>query len=292
MSRRITPTQLRSRIRQAEAKQRQAVQKYNQAVRQHNQKTKRAVDQYNREVRAHNTKVRANKARIQRALQQLSRIKVTTRYTVIHASAQTLNNAYTRLRDQLGISAHGPDYETLIAYAEQENANSLDVTNALLGEAAEEQPTEADLTDTAIASELSSISPDLDSRWNGAIYALSPRNPDAARHFCTSTREIIATILDIKAPDDAVLTATPNCQKTPNGTPSRRAKIHYCLQRKGLADLTLETFIEEDIKNVVSLFDVLSAATHGPAGKYGLTQLHPLKQRVEDAILFLAKIVD
>jgi len=37
---------------------------------------------------------------------------------------------------------------------------------------------------------------------------------------------------------------------------------------------------------------VLSAATHGPAGAYGIAELVPIKQRVEDAILFLAKIVD
>ncbi len=50
--------------------------------------------------------------------------------------------------------------------------------------------------------------------------------------------------------------------------------------------------MDEDINNVVELFKVLSAGTHGPAGKYGMNELYPLKQRVEDAILFLAKIVD
>lgn len=292
MPRRITPSQFRSRIRQAEAKRRQAVQKLNREIRQHNQKVKRVVDQYNRDVRSYNAKVRANKARIQRALQQLSRLQVTTRYAVLHTSVRTLNEAYVRLQQQSRTAALGADYDTLIGYAEQENANSLDVTNALLGGPAEEEPREDDLAGTAITSELRQISTDLDRRWHGAVYSLSRRNPDAARHFCTSSREIITTILDVKALDAEVVALMPDCDKTPEGAPTRRARIHYCLQRKGLADQALETFVEEDINNIIELFKVLSAGTHGPAGKYGLTELFPLKQRVEDAIFFLAKIVD
>ena len=102
----------------------------------------------------------------------------------------------------------------------------------------------------------------------------------------------MTTILDLKVPYAVVEAAHPNCQKTPEGTPTRRARIDYCLTRKGLGNDALASFVDSDISNVVDLFHILSAGTHGPAGKYGLVELHPLKRRVEDAILFLSKIVD
>lgn len=38
-------------------------------------------------------------------------------------------------------------------------------------------------------------------RWKGALFSLSPTNPDAAQHFCTSAREVLTSMLDIAAPD-------------------------------------------------------------------------------------------
>ena len=42
--RRITPSQLRSQLRQAEQKQRQAINRYNSAVRKYDREAKRAVE--------------------------------------------------------------------------------------------------------------------------------------------------------------------------------------------------------------------------------------------------------
>ena len=302
MARRVTPSQYRSMVRQAQARRRQAIQKFNRELRQveqkinreiqqRNQRRKRAIDQYNRDIRAYNRQVETNRARIRSALQTLSRIQVTTQYTVIYRSTQLLSQSYARLRDESVGVASSKEFEILRGYAEQETANSLDVTNVLLGETPEED-LDDDLALSAITSELAQISGDLDHRWHGAVYALSPRNPDAARHFCTSAREIMTTILDLKAPYAAVEAAHPGCQKTAKGTPTRRARIDYCLARKGLGDDALASFVDSDIGNVVDLFHVLSAGTHGPASKYGLDELQPLKRRVEDAILFLSKIVD
>lgn len=305
MVRRMTPSQFRSHLRQQEAKYRQAVRKFesdvrreeqriNREIQQHNQKVRqnlrRAIDQYNRDVRAYNRQVEANRSRIRHALQQLSRLTVTRRHTVLHSSAYALNDAYARLQGDPAGRRLGDEYGFLVGYAEHETANSLDVTNALLGGTAERPPAEEDLAVTAITSELTRIEPDLDSRWHGALHALDPGNPDAARHFCASTREIFTTILHTRAPDADVLAATPDCALDQNGRPTRRSRIHYCLHRKGMALDALEDFVEKDIENVIDLYDVLSAGTHGPAGKYGFAELVPIKQRVEDAILFLVRI--
>lgn len=61
---------------------------------------------------------------------------------------------------------------------------------------------------------LSLVSEDLMNRWKGAFYALNPQNPDAARHFCTSTLEIFTEFIEFKAPDNAVFQYNPNASKT------------------------------------------------------------------------------
>lgn len=286
MRRKVTPSQLKSKLRQIESQQKQAVRNFN-----------RAIDKYNREVRAYNTRVRMSQSRINSALAKL-RLRYTTtttiRYTVYTSSTYTLNDAYTRLTEKFPTEYVGENQQLLLELAENENANSLETTNALLSkeeEREDEDIAEEDLRTTTITTELSKIAQDLDNRWRGAIFALSPHNPDAARHFCTSAREIFTQIFEIKAPNKSVFDAMPDCEKTPQGTPSRRAKIQYWLHRKGITSPTLANFVEADIKNILELFHTFNAGTHGPSDEYDLSQLFSIKTRVEDGIIFLSNIV-
>jgi hypothetical protein len=112
-----------------------------------------------------------------------------------------------------------------------------------------------------------------------------------ARHFCTSAREIIARILSTKAPDDVVTATMPDCDRTLQGTPTRRAKIRYFLHSKGMKRDELEAFVESDIHNVVEIFDVFNEGTHGVAGTFDFAQLQALRKRVEDGIMFLSRLV-
>jgi hypothetical protein len=89
-----------------------------------------------------------------------------------------------------------------------------------------------------------------------------------------------------------VLSAMPNCDLTEKGNPTRRAKIRFFLLRKGLADESLEDFVERDMRNVVELFDVFNEGTHGSAGKFDIPQLRTLKRRVEDGIAFLHRVIE
>lgn len=292
MARRVTPSQLKSIIRQQQQKQRQAINKYNQAVRQHNQKVKHAVDDYNREVRAHNARVRANRQRLKNELARLSRQKVTvtTRYVVYQTSTETLVRTYDQLERRAEQNQYDPRFNRVLDLSERETANSLSVTNTLLTDTPDLDEERDDLRDAELADQLREISPDLDNRWRGAVFSLDPRNPDAARHFCTSAREIFTQILEIKAPDNDVFSHFPDCDKTERGNATRRSKIRYILYRKGMADDTLENFVEEDIENVLQLFHVFNDGTHGSAGKFGLQQLERIKKRVEDGIVFLAEV--
>jgi hypothetical protein len=171
-----------------------------------------------------------------------------------------------------------------------EAANSLEVIDALLGPDTASSVRPDELQSSEIETELRQISADLDSRWRGALFALDVRNPGAARHFCTSARELFDQTLEVRAPDPSVLVSISDCSRTRDGKPTRRSKIEFILRHKGLATAELDDFVEADIKNIVDLFQVFNGATHGAAGKYGLGKLLLIKERVEGGIRFLARL--
>lgn len=302
MPRRMTPSQYASMLRQAEQKRRQAINDYNREVKRvndHNQReakrvndhNRRVVDNYNRAVRAYNSQVRTNQQRLRHEIARLnSRQTVTVRYVTYQTSVQTLQRSFTRIEDAADRGVWAADAD-LFDMAEGETANSVAVLNALQADPVEDDADDPGLRQTSIIGELSDISADLHARWGGALYALSPRNPDAARHFCTSAREILAALIESRAPDDAVKAADPNYPKTPNGTVSRRARILYYLALGGQQSDALADFIETDVDNVITLFDDFNSGTHGGAGRFDLVQLSAIKTRVEHAIQFLHRIV-
>lgn len=289
MVRKATPAQYASMVRQAQAKQRQAINKINSEINKYNRDVKRQVDNYNREVRAHNARVRADRQRLNSAINRLnqqarqpSRINYTVRSSTVYSSYETLQE-----RSDSGY--YDERFNETLDLAEREAANSVELEAALQ---AEPNDTDQDVSlspDPILSSKLSTIEADLSDRWKGALFALSPRNPDAARHFCTSAREIFTRILDISAPDQTVKLAISDCELTSQGTPTRRTKVKYMLQEHGMTDSALENFIEEDIENILSLFRVFNDGTHGSAGRYGVSQLQLIKQRVENGLQFLVR---
>ena len=291
MVRRISVSQLRSRLQQAQQKRQQAISKYNQAVRQHNQKVNQAINKHNQAVRTHNSRVRVNRQRLRSELMRLSHQPTTiTRHVVYRTSVHTLHEAYTRLEQRAEAQQLSPTYDRVLDLSERETANSLEVTNRLLEKETDPEEHVDPSQGSSLLDQLRGISEDLDDRWHGAVFALNPNNPDAARHFCTSAREIITQILEIKSPDKEVINLLPNCDKTDQRKPTRRAKIKYLLHRSGMTEGTLEEFVEQDMENIVQLFRVFNQGTHGKAGSFGFQQLAAIKKRVEDGIIFLAEI--
>lgn len=132
----------------------------------------------------------------------------------------------------------------------------------------------------------------MDDRWRGAVFSLNPRNPDAARHFCTSAREVFTQILDISAPDQDVIDSFPDCERTDQGKPTRRNKIKFILHRKKIIDGYLEDFVDQDMENIIQLFRLFNEGTHGSAGKFDFNQLASIKKRVEDGIVFFSQLVN
>lgn len=281
----MTPSQLRNMIRQQQAKQKRAIDQYNREV-------KRAVDDYNRAVRAHNSKVRANSQRLERELARLARGGSWSGVSRIRISSTALHSSFVRVERHVGLAPPSEAHARFLELSEQETANSLAVLNALSDEApgADEEQA-AQLRGTVVNTQLADISSDLDKRWRGALYALNPSNPDAARHFCTSAREVFTGFLDIHAPDADVLRNVPSCETTQDGRPTRRSRIKRLLSRAGMTADAYEEFVSNDVENVLDLFHVFNDGTHGSAGRFAINELTAVKRRVEDGILFLASIV-
>lgn len=266
------------------------VDDYNREVRRRQDNARRAIDNYNRGARVHNSRVLANRQRLVAAINSLRRQPVVTQYVTFRTSVEEVSNAYVRLEGQHNPGL-GPTYDRLLDLSEREAANSVEAMNTLLGEPPHADGPADELVDARLTDELRGMSPDLDDRWKGAVYALNPQNPDAARHFCTSAREIITQILDIHAPDSEVIHLLPDCDRTRQGTPTRRSKVRFFLKRKGMSIDALEDFVEQDMENVVQLFRVFNDGTHGSAGTFDLRELKVIQKRVEDGIYFLSRII-
>ena len=320
MVRRMTPSQYNNLLRQQEQKQRNAIRRYNQEVsrvnranraaaekairehnrevaqanqhnkrvaeninrqiRQHNQNQKAAVAKYNQAVRAYNAKLEHNRIRRLSALRALSG----TRYTQVRDSSFDLSERFEGVERAAGAMSR---FDDLLELSEREATNSAELAYALNTETPQ-VPESAQ--DTGILEYLTGFSQDLCDRWKGALFSLNPGNPDAGRHFCTSVREIFTEILDRSATDDEVIADDPNFDRTPNGTPSRRARIRYLLRKKGVDSPEMLGFVEKDIDDILQLFPIFNSATHGAAGKFEFARLQHIRLRVEGGIMFLAAV--
>jgi len=274
---------------QFKSRMRNIQNQYNREMRKVERKINQGINNYNREVRKYNTELRHNQSKIKSELAKLQRnstVRVRSNYEI---SVISLNQSYNQLNQKYDLNEEGL-YTDLLQGIEEENANNLEVANVVLNNE-ETDNEEYSLEDTLISNKLLNISEDLNNRWMGAIYALNPKNPDATRHFCTSTREIFIQIIDTKAKEDDIIKIFPNCEKTDNGSVTRRSKIKYLLYQKGVNDVDMEEFIHSDIENILSLLYELNGGTHGKSGKYTINQLKSIKKRAERGLNFLCEYV-
>lgn len=295
MVRKMTVSQYKAWVRQQQQKERDAVRRYNQEVSRVNQHNKRVVDAHNREVRQRNQNLQAAINKYNQAIRSYNagveyerqkrlsalRALTITRYKEVRDSSFDLNARYDR------IERDGSANEEILVAAERESRNSVVVAYSLNTDV--EEPAEGK-QDIGILDYLTGLSSDLSDRWRGALFALNPANTDAARHFCTSAREIFSEILDRWADNRTVIAADPDCERTQQGTPSRRAKIQFLLKQKGADSPEMLGFVEKDIDDILQLFLIFNKATHGAAGTFTFSSLQALRQRVEGGIMFLATI--
>ncbi|GAA4705746.1 hypothetical protein GCM10025781_26320 [Kocuria gwangalliensis] len=248
----------------------------------------REVRAYNSKARAHNAEVRNQRRRLDQELRRLNSRPAARTFVTYRSSVETLASTYTETEESLVGRTITPAGRSLLDRGSEEAANSAYLLNAMYGGGAtEDDPTEDELRGPSMQAELAAFGQDLIDRWTGALFSLSPSNPDAARHFCTSAREVLIAMIDGAAPDSSVVEADPSCDRTDKRVPTRRAKVGFLLRRKGIDEGALEDLVEEDMDNVLGLFREFNNGTHSHAGRFTITQLNVLRIRVESAVGFI-----
>lgn len=282
MVKRMNISQLNSKMRQIQNKTNQQLKRIQRDTeRQIKRETTKMINDYKKNIRK-------NYQKLQKELNRFNNSQhMTTKYTI---SVRNLNSSYEKVNATYNQLNSTTKEKEIFNYIEQENVNNLTVANMLIFSEAEED-IDTELQDNVIGNQLKKLSDDLNNRWLGAIFALNPHNPDATRHFCTSTREIFTEIFDKYAKDKEVFSIFPDCDKTDRGNATRKSKIKYFLYKKGIDIKNADEFIDNDIDNILELYHILSNGTHGEAGRYSIIQLKAIKKRVEDGINFLCSIV-
>lgn len=281
MIKRINISQLNSKMRQIQNNTNQHLKKIQRDTeRQIKRETTKMINDYKKNIRK-------NYQKLQKELTKFNNSQhMTTKFTI---SVRNLNSLYEKINATYNELTSTTTEKEVFYYIEQENVNNLTVANALISEAKDD--IDIELQDNGIGNQLKRLSDDLNNRWLGALFSLNPNNPDATRHFCTSTREIFTEIFDKYAKDKEVFSIFPDCDKTERGNATRKSKIKYFLYRKGIDIKNADEFIDNDIDNILELYHILSDGTHGEAGRYSIIQLKAVKKRVEDGIRFLCNIV-
>ena len=281
---RFNKSQVKSKIRHIQ-------NKYNQGMRKIERQINHKINDYNRAVKRYNSNLRKNQSKIKSELMKFQRnstIRVSS--STYKISVINVNQSYDRLSQKYDFEDNSNRYRNFLEKIEEENANNLEVANVILNN--DEINNEGySLEENIVSNKLLNISEDLDNRWKGAIFSLNPKNPDATRHFCTSTREILKVLIDDGIKDKDVINNNPKCEKTKNGTPTRREKIKYAMSKKGISNELIIEFTDKDIENIVSLINELSNGTHGHSNKYSLNQLKLFRKRFEDSINFVCEYV-
>jgi hypothetical protein len=286
MPRYVSPAEYKRLVEQHNREQKRRIENYNREVKKINDHNKRVVNAHNTLVTKYNDTQRKNRQALNYAIQRYNTYRrtahINTSYVVTH-SVELLQQSYQVLNQH---SEELSDSPLVRQYPEQEASNSIQLYNSVNGIDPGEYIEPITLQRSAVEEQLHLLSPELYKRWKGALFSLSPGNPDAARHFCSSVREIFTQVIDLKAPDKEVennfLPITYH-----NNRPDRRSKIKYILLNNSVHSPEMENFLQDNINDLTRFYQELNDGTHGYTGKFDTQQLLKMKKRAEDSIIYL-----
>lgn len=92
---------------------------------------------------------------------------------------------------------------------------------------------------------------------------------------------VLIAMIEHVAPDASVSAAGRECAKMDKGMPAQQAKLSYLLHRKGVEGESIETTIEEDMDNALTLLRALHDGNHEHAQRLTPPQLNALWTRME-----------
>lgn len=143
-------------------------------------------------------------------------------------------------------------------------------------------------TEDSLRAQLLSLNADLIRLWEGAISALKSDNPDRARHFATSLRELLTHVMHQLSPDGEIKKWNPDPQLYDKNRPTRRARLLFIC--RNINHGPFSDFVEKDVEAVLAFVQLFQQGTHAIAIPYTENQLLALKAKMEGVIRFLISI--
>lgn len=133
---------------------------------------------------------------------------------------------------------------------------------------------------------------DLDNKliklWQGAKAALSSKNPDKARHFAISLRELFSHVIHYLSPEDKIKDWNSDPNLFVNGKPTRKTRLLYICRH--VNNGPFEKFVQKDIDALLEFLNLFQKGTHSIDEDYNEEQLSVMLMRMESALRFLLGI--
>ena len=123
--------------------------------------------------------------------------------------------------------------------------------------------------------------------WQGATQAVTSSNPDAARHYSISLRELLTHIIHRLAPDDQIRSWSDSPELYHDGKLTRRARLLYIC--RGINHEPFSRFLRKDIDSILACFELFQEGAHAIDANLSTIQLDLLRIRTESSIRFLIR---
>jgi len=124
--------------------------------------------------------------------------------------------------------------------------------------------------------------------WKGAVETLNSKNPDKARQFITSIRELFTHLFQKLASDKDIREWTEDPTLFHEGRPKRMTRLLYIL--RNINDNLFADFIKKDIETILSLIDLFQKGTHSLSSGFTEHQLIAIKSKSESTLKYLLEI--
>lgn len=140
-------------------------------------------------------------------------------------------------------------------------------------------------TDGELEQMLKELDPSFLRMLKGAERALNSQNPDKARHFGTSLRELFNHVLRELAPASKVESWTDDDNHFHKGRPTRRARILF-ISRKTKSS-SFKDYLHSDVKSVLEFINLFHGITHKKASGYSKEQLNGMHTKMRGTLHLL-----
>ena len=196
--------------------------------------------------------------------------------------------------NQFSILNHPPDFTrlpTIEYFTSADLLESIVNEDAILTEAENKQQLREGLaseTEDSLRVQLLSLNAGLIRLWEGAVSALKSDNPDRARHFATSLRELLTHVMHELSPDVEIKKWNPDQKLYDKNRPTRRARLLFIC--RNINHGPFSDFVEKDVEAVLAFVQLFQQGTHAIDIPYTEDQLLALKTKMEGVIRFLISI--